>query len=81
MSNQGFILHLLHFTTKVTGCDPSIQFKDGIVPLEEDEHERDTSPLTSCELQIDDSHNLPPGHPIIMVLVSPTTSTGGGSAG
>ena len=60
---------------------PKIQLKDGIVPLEEDEHERDTSPSTLCELQMYDSNNLPPGHPIVMVLVSTTTSTGGGSGG
>ena len=62
-------------------CDPRIQFKDGIVPLEEDEHERDASPLTSCEAPDGEISHLPPGHPIVMVLVSPTTSTGGGSAG
>ena len=42
------------------------------MPLEEDEHERDTSLLTLCELKMDDSHNLPPGHHIVMVLVSST---------
>ena len=39
------------FTTKSQVCAPGIQFMDGIVPHEEDVHERDTSPFTTCELQ------------------------------
>ena len=49
------------------------------MPPEEDEHEGDTSPFTLCELQMDDSHSLPPGHSTTVVLVTPTTSTGGES--
>ena len=40
-----------------------------------------TFPFTSCELQTDDSHSFPPWHSAAAVLVSPTTSTGGGSMG
>ena len=43
--------HFLSFTTKVTGCAPGIQLMDWIVPHEEDGHEEDTSPFTTCELQ------------------------------
>ena len=46
------------------------------MPPEEDEYKGDTSSFTSCELQMDDSHSLPPRHSTIEVLVSPTTSTG-----
>ena len=51
-------------------CDPRIQLKDGIVPLEEDEHERDASPLPSFEAPDGECSHLTLGHPIIMVLVS-----------
>ena len=68
-------------TTKVTGCNPRIPFRDGFVPPEEDEREGDVTPFSSLELQLDDSHKLPPEHPVVTVLVSPTMSTGGGSMG
>ena len=51
------------------------------MPPEEDELEGDTSPFTLCELQMDDSYSLPPGHLAAAVLLSPTMSTGGGSVG
>ena len=62
-------------------CDPRIQFKDGIVPLEEDEHERDASPLTSCELQNGCYSQFCLLDLPLAELESSTTSTGGGSAG
>ena len=53
---------------------------DGIVPHEEDEHVRDTSPFTTCELQTGSLH-LPPGPAAIGRFESFTTFSGGGSAG
>ena len=39
------------------------------MPPEEDEREGDFTPFSSLELQLDDSHKLPPGHLVVMVLV------------
>ena len=41
---------------------------DWIVPHEEDGHEGDTSPFTTCELQNDVFTFLPPGLVIVMVI-------------
>ena len=76
---ESICLHFIYYWShRFWSKDP---IRDGFVPPEEDEHEGDTSPFTSCELQTDDSHSFPPEHSGSAVLVSPSMSSGDGSTG
>ena len=76
---ESFLLHFIYYKShRLWSQDP---VRDEFVPPEEDEHKGDISPYTLCEVQTDDSHSLPSRYSATAVLVSPTTSKGGGSRG